>query len=124
MARTQSVGGWIMRAMAGVVAAGALGASGGCHNPPPTEPGAYTYAGGELEDVEAVSLDKAFSAALSAVEELQLRPAGQTKDGMDAQVSAETIDHTSVHIKMKARGAGSTEFRVRDGWFGDRDKSE
>lgn len=121
MARGQSVAGCIAAVLAGLALAGGVG---GCRSAAKAEPGTYGYSGGELTDIEAVSLDKAFSAAVSAVEVLQLRPAGQSKDALGAEVSAETIDHTPVHIKMKALGPGSTEFRVRFGLFGDREKSQ
>lgn len=89
----------------------------------PAEHGEYRFAGGELIDTETVSLEKAFNAAQVAVAALQFRPAGPTKDALQAQVAAETMDHTLVHINMKSIGAGVTEFRIRVGLLGDQGKS-
>lgn len=85
--------------------------------------GTYAYVNGEMTTREDASLDRVWIAARGAVEDLQLITKDETKDELQAKISAERADGTSVTIKLDSEGADVTKIGVRVGVFGDRSQS-
>jgi hypothetical protein len=87
------------------------------------EPGVYSYAHGEMVNRELVSMDRAFLATQSALTSLEFRPQDQSKDALQAYITAQMADNKEVKVRLHRIGENVTEFRVKVGPFGDEEKS-
>jgi len=85
--------------------------------------GTVAYIRGDLEVMEAVSLDKVYNAAVKAVAELELRETGKTKDVLTATITARDAENKKVNIKLSAQEAQITKISIRIGTFGNETKS-
>jgi len=85
--------------------------------------GTVAYIRGDLEVMEAVSLDKVYNAAVKAVAELELRETGKTKDVLTATITARDAENKKVKIKLSAQEVQITKISIRIGTFGNETKS-
>ena len=96
-----------------VVAAVGLGAA-----------GTIAYVRGDLESTEANNIKDVYSAALEAVNQLDLNLISKSEDLLSANITARDADDKKITIKMKATGNDTTKLSIRVGMFGDEDKSQ
>lgn len=81
--------------------------------------GTVAYVAGELKAADEVSLDRAWSASLQAMEDLQFKVTKQQKDALAGLLVARRADDTPVTIRVKKQTDKVTELRIRVGTFGD-----
>lgn len=70
---------------------------------------------GTVSTLVSAPLDRAFSAALSAVEGLQFTTTRQTKDALKGQIAARTADDKTVNISLTRKSDSITEISVSAG---------
>src|SRR5262249_24901695 len=109
--------------MLAVGATAALMAVAACRSTQTGEPGTPRDSGGQLVDVEPVSLDRGVLAVQSAPADLEFRPLDQEKDALEAFIVGAMADKREVKVKLRSRGQNLTEFSVKVGYFGDEEKS-
>jgi hypothetical protein len=85
--------------------------------------GTIAYAKGDLETVEAASIDAVYKAAEKAVDNLGLTGIEKTKDELTARIKARDSEDKRVIIRLTSTGRYSTELSIRIGTFGDEIKS-
>ncbi|MBN2588912.1 MAG: DUF3568 family protein [Sedimentisphaerales bacterium] len=95
-----------------VVAAVGLGAA-----------GTVAYISGDLESTETKNIEVVYSAALQAVEQLELRIVSKSKDALSATIIAYDAEEKKIQIKMSAPSEHSTKLSIRVGTFGNETKS-
>jgi hypothetical protein len=95
-----------------VVAAVGLGAA-----------GTVAYIRGDLESTETKNIEIVYSAALEAVEQLELRVISKTKDALSASIIARDAQDKKIQIKMTAPSEHTTKLSIRVGTFGSENKS-
>ena len=81
--------------------------------------GTYKYIKGELESTEKVSLDKAYQATQTAMEDLGFTITSKQKDAFDGEVIARRATGKKVTVKLKRQSDSVTQIRIRVGTFGD-----
>lgn len=81
--------------------------------------GTVAYVSGELRAADEVTMDRAWSATLGAMSELQFKVTTQQKDALAGQIVARRADDTKIEIRLKRQSDRVTEFRIRVGTFGD-----
>ncbi len=81
--------------------------------------GTVAYIQGELEAVEEIPLDRAWSASQATIEELQFNKTAERKDALQGRITAERADGSDVTIRLDAEGDTQTKIRIRVGTFGD-----
>ncbi|MCI0652542.1 MAG: DUF3568 domain-containing protein [Planctomycetes bacterium] len=86
--------------------------------------GAAVYANGDLTSTARVSLDEGWNATLGAVRDLELRTSEQKKDGVQGTLVAKGANDTPYKICLENKGPDRTEFSIRVGVIGDKEKSE
>ena len=94
-----------------VVAAAGLGA------------GTVAYVRGDLETMEAKSLDEVYNATEKAVSELGLNISRKTKDAMSAVFVGRDAEDKKIRIKLTAAEDDMTELSIRIGMFGNETKA-
>lgn len=115
-----------MRVFAPALIALSIPASGGCLAlavGAATGVGAYAYINGELKDTEEVPLDRAYAAAKTAIAQLEFATVRDSKDALQARLTARQADDTDIHIALDSKGDKLTEIRIRVGVFGDESRS-
>lgn len=96
--------------MVAVVGAGAAGTVG--------------YLKGDLEVVEAVSLNVVYQATEKAVEEMNLFEISKKKDSLEAIFTLRDVSDKKITIKMTAITKSTTKISIRVGIFGNEAKSQ
>ncbi len=86
--------------------------------------GTYYYIKGDLKRNYEASMDKAWQAAVTAVEELKLSVESKQHDALTGVIKGKMADGKSFSINLKRLGENLTEVGVRIGTFGDRVRSE
>jgi hypothetical protein len=86
--------------------------------------GTYYYVRGDLKRNYEASMDKAWQAAVTAVEELKLSVESKQHDALTGVIKGKMADGKSFSINLKRLGENLTEVGVRIGTFGDRVRSE
>ena len=86
--------------------------------------GTYYYIKGDLKRNYEASMDKAWQAAVTAVEELKLTTESKEHDAFNGIIKGKMADGKSFSINLKRLGENLTEVGVRIGTFGDRVRSE
>ncbi len=81
--------------------------------------GAVVYVSGELKASDEVSVDRAYAAALRAMDDLQFRVTKKQKDALAAEIVARRADDTPITIRIKRQSEAVTEVRIRVGVWGD-----
>ncbi|MGD8985768.1 MAG: DUF3568 family protein [Desulfobacteraceae bacterium] len=81
--------------------------------------GTYKYIKGELESTEKVSLDKAYQATQTAMEDLEFTITSKQKDAFDGEVIARRATGKKVTVKLKRQSDSVTQIKIRVGTFGD-----
>jgi hypothetical protein len=81
--------------------------------------GGYAYIKGEAKATEAASLDRTWTATLTAMKDLQFPIISQTKDALQGLVVARNASDKKITVKVEKVGEATTEVRVRIGTFGD-----
>ena len=85
--------------------------------------GAVVYVNGELKDTENVTLDRAWRAALAAMDDLEFKVTKQEKDALSGQLTARTAEDRRIIVALKRQSDGVTEFHIRVGTWGDENVS-
>ena len=85
--------------------------------------GTVAYIRGDLESVEAKSLDKVYDASVKAVEQLELAMVSKEKDALSAEIIARDAQDKKIRIKLAATAEGTTKLSIRIGTFGSETKS-
>ena len=86
--------------------------------------GTIAYIQGDMESVETKNIEVVYSAALEAVDQLQLSLISNSQDGLTATVIARDAEDKKITIKMKSEGEQTTKLSIRVGTFGDETKSQ
>lgn len=81
--------------------------------------GTVAYVKGELQVVEDIPLDRAWTAAQATIEELQFNKTAERKDALQGRITAERADGSNVTIRLDSRNETQTRIRIRVGTFGD-----
>lgn len=81
--------------------------------------GAVAYVRGELQTTYPAPLDRAWSAALGAVKDLQMSVSGTTRDALGGTIDARRADGTAVKVILEAAGPETTAVKIRVGILGD-----
>ena len=86
--------------------------------------GTYAYIKGDLKRNYEVPMDKAWEAAVNAVEELKMTIESKKHDAFSGIIKGKMVDGKSFAINLKRLGEESTEIGIRIDTFGDRQRSE
>jgi len=86
--------------------------------------GTVAYIQGEHSQVHAGNYEKVWSAAVNALNEMNIKVIKTEKDALSGTISARRADDTSVTVKVEPTGADTTTVKIRVGMFGDRAASE
>jgi len=86
--------------------------------------GTVAYVKGDLEAVEAVSLNDAYQATEKAVEEMGLFTISKKKDSLGAIFKLRDSDDKKITIKLTAATESTTKISIRVGTFGSEAKSQ
>lgn len=86
--------------------------------------GTVAYFKGDLESVEAASLDAVWQATLSAVEEMELYVISKEKDALGASLTLRDAADKKISIELATVTEDSTRVSIRVGVFGDERKSQ
>ena len=81
--------------------------------------GTVAYIRGELKATEEVSLNRVWSAALTAVKDLGFAEKEKSKDALSARLVARGADDKNITIRLKRKTDTITEIRIRVGTFGN-----
>lgn len=81
--------------------------------------GTYAYVNGECKATEAASLDRTWTATLAAMKALEFPVTSQTKDALQAELTARNASDKKITVKLKKLSDSVTEIRIRVGTFGD-----
>jgi len=85
--------------------------------------GTYAYVSGELKTTKNTTLDRAWSASLGAMSDLQFKVTTQQKDALQGRLVARTAADKKVEVNLKKLSDNTIEVRIRVGTFGDEDLS-
>lgn len=86
--------------------------------------GTVAYIQGEHSQIHKGAYEKAWSATLTALKQMDIRVVKTEKDALGGTITARRADDTSVTIKEEPVGTDSTRVRIRIGMFGDQVASE
>jgi hypothetical protein len=86
--------------------------------------GTVAYFKGDLEAVEAASLDDVYQATEKAVEEMELFVISKKKDSLGATFALRDAADKKITIKLTAATEGTTKISIRIGTFGSEAKSQ
>lgn len=86
--------------------------------------GTVAYIQGEHSQVHAGGYERVWSAAVSALNQMNIRVIKTEKDALSGTITARRADDTSVVVKVEPTGTDTTTVKVRVGMFGDRAASE
>jgi hypothetical protein len=86
--------------------------------------GTYAFIRGELEAAYASEYQETWSATLAALQALEIRKKGASKDAFGGRIDAARADGTPVTIKITPITPASTSVKIRVGFFGNRPISE
>ena len=86
--------------------------------------GTYYYVKGDLKRNYEVPMDKAWEAAVKAVEDLKMTIESKKHDAFSGIIKGKMVDGKSFAINLKRLGENSTEIGIRIDTFGDRQRSE
>ena len=86
--------------------------------------GTYAYIKGDLKRTYDVNIEKAWAAAVKAVDDLKLTTESTAHDAFSGTIKGKMADGKSFEINLKRLAENSTEIGVRLGTFGDQAKSE
>ena len=81
--------------------------------------GTWAYIKGEIKATEQVSLDKAWTATLDTMKDLEFPVTYKAKDALAGELKAVNSSGTTIQIYLKKLSDSSTEIRIRIGTFGD-----
>ena len=81
--------------------------------------GTVAYVGGELKAADEVTMDRAWNAALKAMQELEFKVTKSQKDALAAEIVARRADDSRIVVRLKKQTDQVTELRIRVGTFGD-----
>ncbi|MBW8002424.1 MAG: DUF3568 family protein [Planctomycetes bacterium] len=85
--------------------------------------GTVAYVRGDLEAVEAASLDKVYAATEAAVRKLELTVTKKSKDALSGVVVVRDAEDKKITIKLTSTAEGMTKISIRIGIFGNETKS-
>lgn len=86
--------------------------------------GTVAYIQGEHSQIHKGAYEKAWSATLTALKQMDIRVVKTEKDALGGTITARRADDTSVSIKEEPVGTDSTRVKIRIGMFGDQAASE
>jgi hypothetical protein len=86
--------------------------------------GTYAFIKGELKTAYPYTYEETWSAALAAVDALELTKMGVEKDAFGGRIEAERATGKSIKISVKPLTSNSTSVKIRVGVFGHRAISE
>lgn len=86
--------------------------------------GTVAYIQGEHSQVHAGDYERVWSAAVGALNQMNIKVIKTEKDALSGTISARRADDTSVTVKVEPTGADTTTVKIRVGMFGDRAASE
>jgi len=86
--------------------------------------GTVAYIQGEHSQIHAANYEKVWSAAVNALNQMNIRVIKTEKDALSGTITARRADDTSVTVKVEPTGADTTTVKIRVGTFGDRPASE
>jgi uncharacterized lipoprotein len=86
--------------------------------------GTVAYIQGEHSQVHAGDYERVWSAAVGALNQMNIKVIKTEKDALSGMISARRADDTSVTVKVEPTGADTTTVKIRVGMFGDRAASE
>jgi hypothetical protein len=86
--------------------------------------GTVAYIQGEHSQVHAGTYERVWSAALGALNQMNIRVIKTEKDALGGTITARRGDDTSVTLKVEPTANDTTTVKVRVGMFGDRAASE
>lgn len=86
--------------------------------------GTYAFIRGQLEVAYPNEFQQTWSAALDALESLEIRKKSAAKDAFGGKIEAARADGTSVKIAVTPITSASTSVKIRVGFFGDQAISE
>lgn len=81
--------------------------------------GSVAYVSGELRGAEEASMDRAWNAATTAMEQLEFKVTKSQKDALAGEITARRADDTRIVVRLRKQTDRITEIRVRVGVFGD-----
>jgi hypothetical protein len=84
---------------------------------------AGVYQGGKLYAMSSKDLDSVYSAALYAMDKLQLQVTEKAKDVFAAKVVAKSADGKLVIVKITPAGSNRTAYDIQVGSFGDEERA-
>ena len=85
--------------------------------------GTVAYVRGDLEAVEAKSLDELYDASVKAVDKLELALISKSKDALSAEIIARDSEDKKIRINLTSSAEGTTKVTIRVGTFGSQTKS-
>jgi type IV secretory pathway TrbL component len=85
--------------------------------------GSLAYIKGELKSTEEVSLNRAWKATQTAMNDLEFHITDKGKDACDAELSAGGAGGKKIKIALKKISGTRTEIRIRVGTFLDKSLS-
>ena len=86
--------------------------------------GGYAWINGDLEKEYQVNVDKLHSAAVKAMEKLDMAVHEDKSDHLSALIKAKSADGKEVTISVAALTEKSVKVKIRVGVFGDEAKSQ
>ena len=86
--------------------------------------GGYAYVNGEIKATESASLDTMWNATLAGLKDLNFPVISQSKDALQAQLTARNSSDKKIVITLKKLSASATEIRIRVDTFGDEPLSQ
>jgi hypothetical protein len=86
--------------------------------------GTVAYVRGEHSQVHAAQYEKVWSAAVNALNQMNIRVIKTEKDSLGGTITARRADDTSVAVKVEPTGTDNATVRIRVGMFGDQAASE
>ncbi|MEM4658467.1 MAG: DUF3568 family protein [Candidatus Methanosuratincola sp.] len=81
--------------------------------------GTVAYIKGELQATEGVPIDRAWSAARGAVEEMKFVVTSEERDAVKGRINALGVDNRKIQISLNRKSESVTQVNIRVGVFGD-----
>ena len=86
--------------------------------------GTYRVIQGDLARLYRASYDRAWEAALTTLEEMEMTVVDQQRGETKGKIQAKRFDDSPVRLTLRQKALDVTELRVRVGPVGDRQKGE
>lgn len=83
----------------------------------------YAYIEGVLKSTEQAPLDRAWTATLGAMKDLEFPVTKQSKDALTGHITARNASDKKIDIDLKKVSDKATEISIRVGTFGDENLS-